>query len=304
MSEHSIRALERAIEALVKTQSKLGERLARSTATLEKLPAMMADQSQVVARALAEQTRLLAELEVARAEAATAGKRGQLAAERAHLEEKRARLKEDGEVIQTRNLGVQNELSREADRRVRELDGEAFALVEKDFTQAVVANYSELYGPGINQLRAHYARHIDLRSALLQRAVEQLVQQIELVEARVKVAQGELKKVLLRPDALPEGDLALSVWRTLRGHRETYQVHSVAGLGELDPAIAERIGIRARGEPERPMTSAEVEQVADLMERGEPRGGAVEAEWPQVVEEIRGALAAQPPRVFSGGEGL
>ena len=302
MSEHAIRALESAIRSLVNTQAKLGERLALTSATMEKLPAMLADQSQVVTRALAEQTRLLADLEIARAEAAHAGKLGQLALERAHLEEKRERLQEDGGIIRERRTGVLAELTEEANRRVRELDGEAFDLIERDFLETVVRNYAELYSSNIGHLRAHYSGHVDVRSALLRRAVARLVARIDSVEERLQAARSQLEVVWLEGGQVKDGEVCLSIWRSVSGHRERHHVHSGNGMAELSPDLGGRVAEAAASAATRPLNGSEVEAVATLIKDLEPRAGATEQEWPEVVEEIRSALARHPPRVFAGGE--
>ena len=302
MSEHGIRALESAIRALVKTQAKLGERLALTSATMEQLPAMLADQSKVVIRALAEQTRLLADLEVARAEAAHAGKLGQLAMERAHLEEKHARLQEDGDVIRARSQAVQSELTDEAERRVRELDGEAFDLIEKDFLETVVHNYTHLYSSNIGHLRSHYAAHVHVRSALLQRAVDQLVARIDSIEERIQAARSQLQAVWLDAGQVQDGEVRLSVWRAVLGQRERLNVHSGAGLAELPAEISDRVAAAAATGSTRPLNGSEIGAVTGLMDGFEPRAGATEAEWTEVVAEIRQAIAGRPPQVFASGE--
>jgi hypothetical protein len=301
--EHTIRALKDAINTLVSVQSELGDRLAKSTAVLEGLPQMMAEQSKVVSQELAEQSRLLAELEVARVEASSDGRKGQLLAEQAHLREKQARLQEDCEVIRSRSEQVQMELTREANRRVRELDGEVLALIETDYRELVHANYSALYAKNTAQLRSHYAQRVDLRSELLGRSLRGLEERIQVTEAAIATAKDQVEGLLLGDEAPPEGEASLSVWRTVTFDLlESLQVQAGTGLKPLDEEMTTRLSSAVANAATRPLREGEIGGLLDRMRGFEPHAGATEQEWDEVVEEIGAVLREKPPEVFVGRE--
>lgn len=146
MAEQDIHALQAAVKALLEAQGESTRELRRAMGSLEALPALFQNQAEVLQRGFSNNAKILAEIEVARAQADAQGLEGAWTQMAASLEEAVTDYAESVTAITQRYQKLQEELSRDAAKRVQQLDGPALELMNVDL-EHVVRWYRDVFGP-------------------------------------------------------------------------------------------------------------------------------------------------------------